>query len=71
MKEYTTKTGLKQFKPSIEELEQMDEDMQGFCLACGEIEDGVEPDARKYVCSCCGKDKVYGASELVLMGLYH
>jgi len=26
----------------------------GFCLACGERQDGCEPDARNYECECCG-----------------
>ncbi len=71
MKTYMSRAGTRQFKPSIEELESMDENMEGFCLACGEVQPGVEPDARKCVCDCCGKAKVYGASELALMGLYH
>ena len=37
----------------------------GFCIACGEDADGVEPDARKYECECCGKRAVYGAEELL------
>lgn len=69
MKTYTNRAGELQFMPSIEELEAMDEDMEGFCLACGETQSGVEPDARKYVCDACGKAKVYGAAELALMGL--
>ena len=40
----------------------------GFCLACGEQADGVEPDARRYECSCCGKRAVYGFAELVMNG---
>lgn len=43
-------------------------DGTGFCLACGEQADGVEPDAQGYECEACGKAKVYGAEELVLMG---
>ena len=42
-------------------------DYMGFCLACGDEAYGVEPDARKYECESCGKDKVYGAEELLLM----
>lgn len=38
----------------------------GFCLACGEQAFGVEPDACKYTCECCGEDQVYGAEELIL-----
>lgn len=39
----------------------------GFCLACGEEQEGCEPDARKYRCENCGEHKVYGASEIVIM----
>lgn len=67
---YTTKAGVKQFKPSIQLLEEMRDDDQGFCLACGTPQDGVEPDAVRYTCDCCGAAKVYGAEELALMGLY-
>ena len=40
-------------------------DNPGFCIACGEDAEGVEPDARKYECECCGKRAVYGAEELL------
>jgi hypothetical protein len=39
----------------------------GFCIACCTQVDGVEPDARAYHCSQCGKNKVYGAEELLTM----
>ena len=39
----------------------------GFCLACGDEAYGVEPDARRYECESCGKNKVYGAQEILLM----
>jgi len=39
----------------------------GFCTACGAKAYGVEPDARGYKCEKCGKNKVYGAEELLLM----
>ena len=42
------------------------DDCRGFCIACGAEAYGVEPDARKYVCECCGKRAVYGAEELLL-----
>ena len=50
----------------ILEAVESGEDM-GFCLACGDEAYGVEPDARKYECESCGKHKVYGAEELLLM----
>ena len=39
----------------------------GFCLACGEEAEGVQPDARRYKCEACGEKAVYGAEELLLM----
>lgn len=71
MKAYTTKNGAQQFKPSLEEVNEMDENCEGFCLACGNIQQGVEPDATKYECEDCGAHKVYGAAELALMGLVY
>lgn len=41
-------------------------DNPGFCIACGEDADGVEPDARKYTCECCDEPAVYGAEEILL-----
>jgi hypothetical protein len=38
----------------------------GFCLACGVEVEGVEPDARRYLCEACGCRQVYGAEELLL-----
>lgn len=38
----------------------------GFCVACGEECDGIEPDAREYECESCGESAVYGAEELLL-----
>lgn len=46
------------------------QDNIGFCLACGEEQDGCEPDARKYECEVCGQNRVYGAEEILLMGAY-
>lgn len=71
MQKYKSRGGAVQYKPSMSEIEEMDENSQGFCLACGEVADYVEPDARKYVCECCGAPKVYGAAELALVGLFH
>lgn len=38
----------------------------GFCIFCGERASGIEPDAEKYECECCGMPGVYGAEELLL-----
>lgn len=45
-------------------------DNPGFCLACGEEQDGCEPDARGYQCDSCGRSEVFGAEEVLLMGSY-
>ena len=73
MKQYTAKSGKTQFKQSLKVLQQavLGDTMSGYCLACGEENGPVEPDARKYECDCCGEPKVYGAEELIMMGLYH
>lgn len=71
MTPYKTRSGLTQYKPSFIDVQSVIEgdEMQGFCLACGAQNGPVEPDARKYTCESCGAPKVYGAEELVLMGL--
>ena len=68
---YRTKTGVTQYRPTFEEVQEAIEgdNSTGFCLACGEEAGGVEPDARRYICEACGAPKVYGAEELVMMGL--
>lgn len=41
----------------------------GFCINCNAEAYGVEPDAHEYTCEVCGEDKVYGAEELLIMGV--
>ena len=41
----------------------------GFCLKCGFWQYGCEPDARGYECDECGEKAVYGAEEIMVMGL--
>jgi len=69
---YTAANGSKQFKPQLS-AKQMETIMfnsgTGWCLHCGEEVDGVEPDARRYVCETCGLPKVYGIEELMMRGL--
>jgi hypothetical protein len=43
-------------------------DSIGFCKACGEETEGVEPDARGYRCESCGMHEVYGAEEMLVAG---
>jgi hypothetical protein len=40
----------------------------GFCTACGDEVDGVEPDATGYYCSACDTPgTVFGAEHLLLL----
>lgn len=48
------------------ERHRMTLDDPGLCLACGNEQDGCEPDARRYQCDACGERAVYGAEELLL-----
>lgn len=41
-------------------------DNPGFCVACGEEQDGCEPDARNYECESCGLRRVFGAEWLAM-----
>lgn len=53
---------------TLEEIEAMDADQGGFCVACGAEAYGVEPDARRYRCEVCDHLTVFGASEIALRG---
>jgi len=53
----------------LEDIQYLLEDNGGRCVACGAEAYGVEPDARGYVCEACGEAQVYGAEELLMMGL--
>lgn len=38
----------------------------GFCVKCGEEQEGCEPDAENYKCECCGMMAVWGAEALLI-----
>jgi len=58
---------------SLDEVMQAVEDSHtgldnpGFCFACGERQEGCEPDARGYECESCGERSVYRAEEILVM----
>lgn len=60
--------------PSITVKRLMDADMRrrmtldnpGLCTACGNEQEGCEPDGRRIVCEACGEPAVYGAQELLM-----
>lgn len=72
-KKYTTRTGKTLIMQSLRTLTRAIEsdNSTGFCLACGAERSNTEPDARKYPCESCGESKVYGAEELVMLGLHY
>ena len=49
------------------ERRETDLENPGFCLACGEEQEGCEPDARNYQCDSCEKHQVFGAEEILFM----
>jgi len=55
---------------TFDEYAAANHEMNGFCLACGAESMGpCEPDARNYPCEECGKNKVFGAEECMMMGV--
>ena len=60
------RTSWKVTPEEVLELAEADNNL-GICLACGEVAEGVEPDARKYRCESCGEHQVYGAEEALLL----
>ena len=69
IKTYKSRTGKQQFRPVMDEAEYRAVDNEGFCVACGETQDNVEPDAEHYPCEACHELKVYGMEQLFIMGL--
>ena len=72
IKQYRAKNGHLQYKPSDAALIEIMEgdNSTGFCLACGDWVDGIEPDAEREDCPHCAAAKVYGAENLMIRGLY-
>lgn len=71
--QYTNKAGAKRFRPTPNEAVDAarDDGNDGFCIGCGELQAGVEPDARKYECESYKACLEYGFDELFLMGLVY
>lgn len=59
------------FTISKSEYDYMRDSDGGYCLACRDEAYGVEPDARQAECESCGKRKVYGIEELLMMDLIY
>ncbi len=56
------------FSISESEFSEHADSYDGVCIDCHEWTcGGVEPDARGYDCENCGKPKVYGAEEALMM----
>ena len=48
-------------------MEYCEDGTVGFCMSCGELADGVEPDAERYECDNCQNESVYGAEQIIIM----
>jgi len=70
---YRTKKGRELFRPilTLREAQHLmiDDDMDGWCLACGESQRPVEPDAEHYLCESCRENMVFGIEQLILRGI--
>ncbi|WP_428489100.1 hypothetical protein [Rhodopila sp.] len=53
---------------TMQQVAEASELQAGYCLACGNMRDCCEPDAREYECEECHELQVYGAEELIIMG---
>lgn len=71
MKQYKAKSGKFLYKPSYEELLVCDRNNEAFCLACGEMSQGYEPDTNREECPVCHEHKLFGNEELLAMGLFY
>lgn len=56
---------------SIETYHDLSNYSAGYCLACSQQQDGVEPDAEGYECLQCGEDEVVGPDTALFMGLVY
>jgi len=54
---------------TLDAIQELDDARQGLCVWCGAVREFCEPDAYQYDCEACGGRTVYGAENLVLMGL--
>jgi hypothetical protein len=54
---------------TLEDVQRANDEMNGFCLACGFEQGGCEPDARRYECEACGEKQVFGPHEILFMGM--
>jgi hypothetical protein len=57
------------FRFTLDEIQEADDLQFGFCLACGEVREGYEPDAEGYPCDVCGEPAVYGPHRIAICGL--
>lgn len=64
-----SKSGKPLYVFTVAEVIEAQDSQSGYCVRCGNLQGGCEPDARKVECEACADESVYGAEELALMGL--
>jgi hypothetical protein len=69
---YDARNGRTQYRPAAGWLEMAINSGRdtGFCLACAEDTEGIEPDAGACLCPQCGEPKLYGAEDLLIRGIF-
>ena len=51
-------------------MDSIDNDEQtGYCISCGAEHSSCEPDMEKGCCEQCGQHTVFGAEQILLLGL--
>lgn len=54
---------------SLEQIQEAMEQYVGYCISCGSDRENCEPDTRQCKCEECGEFTVFGADEILFMGL--
>lgn len=54
---------------SVDQYREMEDAMEGLCLACGALRECTEPDAEGYPCDECDESAVVGCDVLLWEGM--
>ena len=65
----TGKTYFIPFESELNEALELDEN-RAFCIRCGDTDQTIEPDVERAECECCEQRGLYGAEQLLILGMY-
>ena len=57
------------FESELIEALELDEN-RAFCIRCGDTDQTIEPDVERAECECCEQRGLYGAEQLLILGMY-